>query len=60
MECGKIKHGVNLSGLGIHSPGIMQRNYEAEMLGIIQHAQATEQPLGSAMRSVGESAVNNF
>ena len=49
-----------LSGLGIHSPGIMQRNYEAEMLGIIQHAQATEQPLGSAMRSVGESAVNNF
>lgn len=49
-----------LSGLGIHSPGIMQRNYEAEMLGIIQHAQDTEQPLGSAMRSVGESAVNNF
>ena len=49
-----------LSGLGIHSPGIMQRNYEAEMLGIIQHAKDTEQPLGSAMQSVGESAVNNF
>ena len=49
-----------LAGLGIHSPGIMQRNYESEMLGIIQHARDTEAPLGSAMRSVGESAVNNF
>ena len=49
-----------LSGLGIHSPGIMQRMFEGEMIGIVQHAQDTKQPLSSAMQSVGESAVNSF
>lgn len=49
-----------LAGLERHSPGIMMREFNAEMTGIIQYAKDTETPLGSAMRDVGNNAVSNF
>lgn len=49
-----------LSGLQRHSPGKMMREFKAEVEGIVKTGEDAEKPLGEAMQSLGQSAVQNF
>ena len=49
-----------LNGLQRHSPGIMMREFKAEMLGIVDTAEDTKSPLGDTMYSLARTAVSSW
>ena len=49
-----------LNGLQRHSPGIMMREFKAEMLGIVSTAEDTKDPLGDSMYRLANTAVKSW
>ena len=49
-----------LNGLQRHSPGIMMREFKAEMLGIVSTAEDTKGPLGDSMYRLANTAVKSW
>lgn len=49
-----------LNGLQRHSPGIMMREFKAEMLGIVSTADDTKDPLASSMYDLAAGAVKSW